>query len=290
MASHSLTAGIHAIPPDRYHADPCERPSLNATVARILCTQSPIHAWTAHPRLNPEYASEEAEKFDIGTAAHSMLLEGEAAVEVIDANDWRTSAAKEARDTARANGRQPLLVKQWTEVQRMVQAAQIQLEAIVADPPIFANGLAEQTLIWEEDGDVLCRAKLDWLHSSYLAIDDYKTTSRSANPEGWSRTLFSMGYDVQAAFYLRGLEAVTGSVATWRWVVQETAPPYALSVSSLTPAALEIATAKAEYAIRRWRECITSNIWPGYPTEICYAELPGWEETRWLEKEEREYA
>jgi hypothetical protein len=287
-ATEALDVGIHdGIAAEAYHADPCEQPSLTSTIARILMSDSPLHAWTTHPRLNPAFENKEAGHFDIGTAAHGLLLEGEANVEVVDADSWRTKAAQERRDAAYAAGKQPLLTHQWIELERMVQAAAKQLEAVDADPVIFGSGHAEQTLIWHEDG-VTCRARLDWLHDTYFAIDDYKTTGRSANPDGFSRTLFNIGYDIQAAFYLRGLEALTGVTADWRWVVQETEPPYALSVVGMTPAALEIANAKVDRAISKWRRCLTTGRWPGYPTDICYAELPGWAEAKWLEQEARE--
>lgn len=280
----NLGAGIFTISADTYHADPCERPSLTSSIARILINESPLHAWTSHPKLNPEYESAEASHFDIGTAAHALLLEGAANVAVVDAKDWRTKAAQEQRDAAYASGKQPLLAHQWADVERMVAAARTQLEAIDARPPIFADGQAERSLIWDEHG-VICRARLDWLRDDFEAIDDYKTTSRTANPESFSRTLFNMGYDVQAAFYLRGLEALTGAVAQWRWIVQEIDPPYGLSVVSLTPAALDLAQSKVDFAIERWRECVESGEWRGYPTEVCYAELPGWAEAQWFERE-----
>lgn len=283
-----MTSGIHTVDANTYHADPATTPSLSSTIANILCTQSPIHAWAAHPRLNPDYKQAEADHFDIGTCAHALLLEGVEKVEVVEAKDWRTNAAKEQRDTARAEGRVALLAAQWDDVQAMVTAARIQLDGIAATPKLLAeDGQPEQTLLWEEDG-VYCRARPDWLHDNHKAIDDYKTTGRTANPTAWTRTLFNVGYDIQAAFYLRGLHALTGIDAEWRWIVQETQPPYALSVVALTPAALELANDKVEYAIRRWRDCLESGIWPGYPTDICYAEVPSWNEYAWMEKEERE--
>lgn len=280
----NLGAGIYTISAETYHSDPCEQPSLTSTIARILINESPLHAWTAHPKLNPDHENQEAGHFDIGTAAHSLLLEGEANVAVVDAKDWRTKAAQEQRDAAYTAGKQPLLAHQWADVERMVAAARAQLDAIAAHPPIFEDGQAERSLIWDERG-VTCRARLDWLRDDFDAIDDYKTTSRTANPGSFSRTLFNMGYDVQAAFYLRGLETLTGAVAQWRWVVQETDPPYGLSVVSLTPAALDLAQSKVDFAIGLWRECVGTGTWKGYPTEVCYAELPGWAEAQWFERE-----
>lgn len=282
--------GIHVLAPDEYHADPCDTPSLSKSIIHLLCTSSPAHARAAHPRLNPLYARQEEQKFDLGTAAHALLLEGRDAVEVVHHGDWRTKDAKEQRDAARALGRIPLLVEHWDAVQAMVAATREQLEAVDATPGFFTDGKPEQTIVWEEDG-VTCRALVDWLHDDLSAIDDYKTTSRSANPEGWTRsTLFSIGADVQAEFYTRGVRALTGITPTFRFVVQETQPPFALSVIALGPSVMELARKKVDYALSLWRSCLERDEWPAYGAQVCWASLPPWEESRWLEKEEREAA
>lgn len=286
-----MIAEVRTMKAAEYHRDLLfDRPSLTASTARTLLSQSPAHAWTNHPRLNPDYQPTVAEKFDLGTVVHSLLLEGEAAVAIVDAPDWRTADAKTARDDARENGQIPLLLHNWAAVEQMVESVKAQLGCLNVDPPLFADGLPEQTLTWETDG-VACRARLDWLRDDRTAIDDLKTTSRSANPETFSRTVFSMGYDVQAAFYLRGLAAVFGAavagMAEFRFVVCETAPPYALSVIGLSPAALELADAKVDWAVKTWRECLAADDWPAYPLRVCYADPPGWAETQWLEFEGR---
>jgi hypothetical protein len=282
-ATH-LKPGIYTISAAEYHADPCPKPSLSSSIAKLLCDSSPAHARVAHPRLNPDCVDEEAEHFDIGTAAHAILLEGEAAVAVIDAKDWRTNAAKEARDAARAAGKLPLLTKIWADVQSMVAATRSQLDRHADGKDMFINGAPEQTLIWCED-DIWCRARTDWLRPGN--VDDYKSTSASANPEVLSRTIFSNGWDVQAAFYVRGVKALTGREPAFRFACQETYPPYALSVLALGPDAMMLAEKKVLYALELWRECLTKNRWPAYPTRTAYASLPAWVESAWLEKEMR---
>jgi hypothetical protein len=277
---------ILTIDADAYHADPCDQPSLTASIASILCSRSPLHAWTAHPKLNPDFEPFEDAKFDIGTVAHAMLLQGDEVAVQVDAADWRTNAAKEERDAIRAVGRVPLLTKDWDRCVRMVKASRIQLAAIPSPWP-FTAGLPEQSLMWEEPNGVICRSRLDWLSNDHRAVDDLKTTSRSANPEAWTRnTLYGIGGDVQAAMYLRGVKAVTGVDATFRWVIVETTPPHALAVVSPGPDVLALGNEKVEHAIRRWGECLESGVWPGYPAEVCHAELPSWEESRWLEHQE----
>jgi hypothetical protein len=288
VTAQTIGVGIHTVDADAYHADPCARPSLSASIAHVLIGQSPRHAWTQHPRLNPGFEREENERFDVGTVAHALLLQGEEIVQVCDFPDWRSGAAREARDQARRDGRIPLLTKKILDVTAMLDATRPQLNQVDTAPPLFTDGTPEQTLVWEEDG-VLCRARADWLRDDYATIDDFKTTSRTANPDTWSRTLFGMGCDLQAAFYLRGLRALTGETRTeFRFVVQETFPPYALSVVTLDKAVYALADEKIDKALRVWRRCLETGDWPAYPVTVRRAELPSWEETRWLERLEEE--
>lgn len=279
--------GIFEIGAGAYHADPCPEPSLSSHVAHVLLSESPLHAKTAHPRLNPDLIREEKDIFDRGAAAHAFLLEGESAFALIDAEDWRTKAAKEEREAARLAGKIPLLRYRWREIQEMVDAINLQLDAYTGGPRPFTAGKPESTIAWQDEG-AWCRARLDWLHDDHAWIDDFKSTGASAHPAAWPRTAYGMGADVQMAFYLRALKAVTGSNATFRFVVVENYPPYALSVISLEPGALAVAERKVQRAIEIWEECLRTDRWPGYPTRTCYAEIPAYEETAWIAREERE--
>lgn len=278
------------IPAEKYHADEiADRPTLSASIAKLLLTASPAHAKAAHPKLNPNLVRQDEQRFDVGTASHALLLEGISAVAVIPYENWRTKPAQEAKEEARANGLIPLLATQWDEVQAMCAATRAQLDAYELTPPLFTDGQPEKTLVWEDDHGVVCRARLDWLRHDHGAIDDFKSTSRTANPEQWCRsTLYSINADIQAAFYLRGCEKALGVRPEFRFVVQETFSPYALSVVSLGPDVLALADKKVGYAIDLWARCLRADSWPAYPARVATAELPAWEESRWLEREMRE--
>lgn len=259
---------------DVYHADPAAQPSLSSSIAQILLTQSPRHAWLAHPKLNPNYVAEEDSRFDLGTAAHAMLLEGDdSGIVWVDADDWRTKAAKEHRDAARAAGRLPLLIKYQPILQAMVREAQ----AYVASSElgnILTTGAAEQTVLWEENG-THCRARLDLLAADRRVIIDYKSTA-DASPTAFIRQIARMGYDVQASFYVRGIERETGTRARFVFLAQEITPPYACSLVGLSGTYLEIGSSKVERAIRLWAHCLSTNNWPAYTNQICEAEPPAW--------------
>jgi hypothetical protein len=277
------------IPASRYHADElADQPTLSSSVAKLLVEASPAHARAAHPKLNPNFAATAEDRFDMGTCVHALLLQGEQVFDRLAFSDWRTNAAKEARDEARSHGRIPLLAKDADRVDEMVAAVCEQLAQLEVEPLPFTDGLPEQTLVWEEQG-VLCRARLDWLRTDCQVCDDLKTTTRYANPEAWQRgPLYDHGADLQAAMYLRGLRAVAGVDAKWRWVVVETQPPYALSVIAPTAAVLAIGDAKFDMALAKWRRCLETGVWPAYPRTVVEAELPAWIESRWLEREARE--
>ena len=110
-----MKQGIHQLTMQEYLA----LDALSSGVAHTLLTESPAHARFA--QMSERTASKEA---DIGTYAHAMLLEdGHSGLAIIEADDWRTKAAKESRDEARAQGRLPILARKVPEVEAMVKAA-----------------------------------------------------------------------------------------------------------------------------------------------------------------------
>ena len=291
-----MAGWILDIDADAYHADTLNpeldevMPRFSKSIGHLLLTKSPRHAWAAHPKLNPDWKPSAEGKFDVGTAAHALLLEGDdTRVVVVEADDWRTKHAQIKRDAAREGGFTPLLRHQYDEARAMVAAARAQIDAV--DPTLFTLGRPERTLAFTLAG-VACKSRCDWLDDSLTRIVDYKTTAGSAAPETWTTNrLYDIGADLQAVLYLRGL-AETCDVDRGRFVfvVQETAPPYALSVVELGPDVIALAEAKLEYALATWKRCLASGQWPAYPTQVVRAKLPPWQESRWYDREDREAA
>lgn len=278
--------GIYTLTMDEYQADPCPAASLSSGIAKLLVTRTPRHAWHAHPRLNPNYRSQESSKFDYFSACHALLLEGEDRMAVIQANDWRTNAAKAERDDARAVGKFPILAHQRDQVFAMRDAM---WSAIAANPDFggrtLLDGKPEQTMIWQE-GSTWCRARPDWWSHDKTLMLDYKGTEGSADPSSWIRTALTLGYDIQNAHYCRGAWALDAPrELKFVFAVQEDTDPFACSFVALDPAFLALATEKIEDAIAIWQKCVTTNQWPGYPSRICYVEPPAWEVTRYAERQ-----
>lgn len=279
--------GVYDLSAEDYHADPVCEPSLSASIAKLLVTATPLHARAGHPRLNPDHEPEESEKFDIGSAAHALILRDKRAFEIVDAKDWKTKSAGEKRDEARAAGKIPLLTSQWIRVECMARAARYQLDAHREASGAFKNGKPEQTLVWRE-GDIWCRARLDYRVVGAKVFDDYKSTAALADPDAWSRILFNLGFDMQAAFYRRGIRALgLCDDPQFRFIVQETKKPHALSVIGLMPGALDLADHKVCRAIAIWDDCLRTGHWPGYPSRTCYVDVPPWAEAQFMARDSR---
>jgi hypothetical protein len=278
--------GIYDIDAATYHSDPVVTPSLSASIVKIMLTATPRHAYTAHPRLNPHFEPEEDGAFDLGTAAHHLMLGDAGKFAILAFDDWRKKEAQAARDESRTAGKIPLLEKHWDRMDAMVTAGRAQLANHQDAHDAFTDGKPEQTLVWQE-GEAWCRARLDWLPDDpQRPHDDYKTTG-SADPDVFQRVAYSVGHDIQAAFYRRGIRAVRGvKNPKIRFIVQEVEDPFALCSIALNDEALDLADYKIDMALKQWRWCLQNNIWPGYPAQTCIIGPPAWHEGQVLAREE----
>ena len=275
-----MKAGLHF---DMPMEDYLSLPAAGSSTLATLDSQSAYHAWYGS-FLNPSRIRDNSSETDNGTIAHALLLEGsEDNLEVIDAPDWRTKAAKESRDAAYAAGKTPILAGKIQPIRDMVESVRRWVDQSEVKG-IFQNGNAEVTGLWEENGAQF-RLRADWLTTDQSIILDLKTTATNANPQVFIRQLLSMNYDIQAALYCRGMEKITGKRPKFIFLVAENKPPYACSLIGLAPSLLELADRKVDRAIAQWSECIKSRKFPAYPMRICWAEAPAWELAKFDERD-----
>jgi hypothetical protein len=269
--------GIYDLPEHEYHADPCPAPSLSASIARKLVRQSPMHAWHAHPRLNPNRERDDGnDASNAGTILHKMLLGKGAEIAPIAADDWRTKAAKEAREAARAAGLVPVLKHKLDALHECAAAARKQIMAHPDGQILFEPGQPERAMVWRE-GETWCRSLVDWMPDDpALPLIDIKTTGMSAAPGEWERRLITE-YALQEAFYRRGARALGRTArAPMLFVVIECEAPFGVSVMTPAPSLQVIAEHEVDKSIRLWGQCMSTNAWPGYPPFTAHIEAPTW--------------
>lgn len=273
--------GVYDIPEDAYHADPVEGGSLSSSGARRLLATCP-----ARFRYELDNPRPSTRAMELGTAAHRLVLGVGPGITVIDAPNYRTKAAQEARDEVRAAGGVPLLRDEWDVVEQM--AAKLR-EHELASVLLGGAGLPEQTLVWRDGPTgVWCRARLDWLptvgadRQMYLA--DYKT-ARSAHLDAISRAVEERGYHAQAAWYESGvLRLGLADRVFYYLVVQEKEPPYLVSVVRLNLVAMDAGRHLNRRALEIYAQCRDTGYWPPYAEGAPSIGLPPWAENRFLQE------
>lgn len=232
-----------------YHRDE----ALGSTSLKTLATKTPANY--QHDKAHPKFS----DAFTLGTAAHSLILEGDTSgIVVVEADNWLTKDAKAAKAAALAEGKQPLLTKEIEQVLAMTHAVMAHPEAW----KLFKDHKAEQSVFWEEDGLALkCRPDA-WKPGLLI---DLKTTV-NADPNEFGKVAHSFGYHQSAAHYIDGVKAATGEELPFKFVLVEKTAPYLVSVVELDWEAIDIGRGLNDRAKRIYAECVESGTWPGYPT------------------------
>lgn len=273
--------GIYDLTAEQYHADPVPGGSLSSSGARRLLAPS-CPAKFDHERRHGRAPKRE---FDLGHAAHKLVLGTGPELRHLQHPNLLTKVAKAERDTAYADGAVPLLTADWETVHGMAEAIRQHPWAGRLFDPAF--GRSEQALFWHDrEAGVTRRAMLDWLPSRVpgqrLVIPDYKTT-RSADLDSIGKAIRDHGYNCQGAWYLDAVKALGlhGDIEpAFVLVFQEKTAPYVITVVEMDVISLRIGAAKNRRALDIYRECTATGHWPAYTDRVELVPLPAWAEIR----------
>ena len=234
-----------------YHADPA---SLSVSGAKLILKAPALFR---HRMDNPEHK----DVFDIGTAAHALVLGVGAPLEVVEADSWRTKEARAAKDAAREAGKTPLLAADHARVMAMADVLSSHRLAM----RLLSDGQAEVSAYAEDKATgVTRRGRFDWLGSSVLT--DYKTCA-SADPQdlaGRYGSIRKWGYDKQAAWYIDLTRDLGHPAAAFAFIFQMKEPPYLVTVAYIDEADLWQARDDNARALEVFRDCTESGVWPGF--------------------------
>jgi hypothetical protein len=262
------------IPHAVYLADK-DGPRLSHSLAHLMLSKSPRHAWAAHPLLGNLRVDDRTEERDRGTLLHSLLLGIGQSIEVLPFDNWRTKEARECRAAAEEAGTLPVLAPTYDaacETAGEIRGSLLDLGFVIGETGHFT----EQVAAWEENG-VACRARID-LRSKMQpgVIADLKIV-RSANPATFGRTMLAYGLDVQHATYVSAVEHLIPELAgrvRMEFLLCEPFPPYAVCRVRPAGSMRSLGASKWARAVKLWGECLASGKWPGYG--IAEVDAPTW--------------
>lgn len=247
-----------------YHS----HPALSQSQAKTLLECPAKYRWQLDNPPPPR------DVFDLGHAAHSKILGAGDPVVGLSYDDWRSKAARDARDEARANGFTPLLAKDAARVDRMAEAV---LAHAGARSILESDGAVEQSMFWTQD-DVPMRGRVDKVATTtdgLHVLADLKTTV-DANPATFGKSVANYGYHLQAATYPEAWQILTGEPTSMLFIAVEKEPPHLVSLIVLDEYAVQVGSERMADARRIWRECTDTGHWPAYPSELTTVYLPRW--------------
>lgn len=272
-----MSALIESMPEAEYHADPREVPSLSASIANVLLSKSPRHAYMAHPKLGG-IGREATATMDRGSLMHRLVLGAGPPITCVEAEDWRTKAAREQRDEARAAGRIPVLALDLAQARD--DAAEVRRQLAAAG--IVLDGMSEATALWDDatyDGrPVACRGRVDHWHPQTATIYDLKTC-RSAHPVALQRHILGYGYHIQRAAYVRAIETLLPELAgrvKFVFLFVELDPVVTVQPVRLSGSMRELGDRRWARAVDTWAQCLATDTWPSYADGIIEIDAPTW--------------
>jgi hypothetical protein len=265
---------VHGLSNEAYHAGP----GLSVSgVKRFRRTPFHFHA-LARPHAAPPAMPSAA--MVNGTLVHCLTLEPAEFFKryVIGPEvDKRSREWKDfVRDSTEA-GWQVISAQQH-------QAAQRQADALRRLPDVATlldDGRPEVSAFWTDEATgVLCKCRPDWVSpvamGTGVILLDVKTTS-DASAEAFARSAATLGYHLQAKWYCDGYALASGlEVHGLVFACVESEYPHAVAAYMLDEGALIKASAALRESLTRFADCVVSERWPGYPTDITTLQLPPW--------------
>lgn len=233
-----------------------------------LVKKSPAHFAAAFDERWQKTISPQLQKsFDKGKAFDRLMLHG--------ADDLANHVAIEP-DISKATK----IYKEWkaSQAEDAILLSQRELNFIIemkrcteaksVFTSIFSDGHPHKVLVWQDKTGLWCKAEIDWICNDGTVVD-LKTTAGGADFWAFSRSAYRYGYLNQGAFYLSGLNAITGvDHNRFLLAVVETEPPFESQVFRVTQDQLWKAEMENEECLSALAHCFKTGKWPGYPDMI----------------------
>lgn len=265
-----LLLGLHA---DKYHVEGWH--GIHALLD--YHDNGPLYFKMKH--IDGDIQRDETAAFDVGTAAHTAILEGlqqyESTVCVrpstyIDkktgeAKLWHGGASYCKQWMASHAGKTIISEVDDYTIRGMCTAISQHNDAMA----LLGNGIPEVTLREKRDcgngKDIGLQCRIDWISGNGLdpwqwdGLVDYKTTKSLASFE---RGGLVMAYMRQAAWYRSMVKERIGSHLPWYWIVQEKHKPYRVQVYYALESDLQLAQDMNEDLLERVQASVRDDSWP----------------------------
>lgn len=259
------------------NADYRAREGISSTELKKLM-KSPMHY--RHWKDNPEETDSPSLLF--GRAAHKYVLEtydfyNEFAVAPNCDRRTKEGKAEWLLFCDQNEGKDIITQEQFEQIEEM-------RKVMLATPFVskLINGEHEISYFWtDEETGLKCKVRPDSINHKLKIVVDYKTCD-NAETQYFMRKAIDLGYDLQASYYLDGVNANTGEDYIFVFIAQEKKPPYAVNILQADETFIRSGREVYKSMLNTYKECSESGNWFGYlgaENQINSLGVP-----KWLEK------
>jgi len=254
----------HDLSNEDYHSGP----GLSSSAIKSIL-RSPLHYNWEYVLGNRRQATA---AMNLGSLVHTLILEPDKFDDDYAVVDVTTRNTKKYKDAVKAMPEKTIVLShELYAATEMTKSLGDNQKAMA----LIDGASREVSMYWDEDGR-LCKCRPDAWREDILICSDLKTTA-DASPREFERSVIKFGYHISAAWYSRGIHALTGRYPdNWAWIVVESKAPYAVMIYAADEALLEKGDSLCQEALFTLSECEQSGQWPAYSDQIEQITLPAW--------------
>lgn len=249
-------------------------PYLSQSGIKTLLSETPFDY------RNP--SKRKSDDMNFGSIVHALAL-GKGSKFIVSPHDeYRTNAAKSWRDEQIHMGLIPIKADKYADAEKIALVIQEKIRVALDG----ADYETEVPFFWWEwpHGDATddavratwCGGMLDvWCDERSIALDP-KVTGAVSGP---LRAFVNFGWDLQAAWYRRGLESIFPDRAgriRFANILVKPMEPFTSRLISINEAWRHGAERECLRALRIFQECTRTGVWPGYPETVEEMDAPSW--------------
>lgn len=270
--------------PAQYFAEPCPAPALTNSGIGTLLRYCPAKFAYEHPAIGqpPEERKDTTARY-MGSLVHRLALDKGDDYAISPHDEYRTKEAKAWKQEIEEAGIIPVKQRDFDAASEM--AATIRKSIVEAT---LGHPYETEVVIAWKRGNRWCRMMLDvWCETLMLGLD--AKTIASADDLSIDRA-FAAYYGRQDAWYLEGIEAVTGNTgrAQFGFLFVEKEAPWLARRGDSTEAMRHGCRTEIDRAFETFDACMTAGEWPGYEPRRVFP--TSWQLRDWTEAEFQEAA
>lgn len=297
--------GFYRIPMEVHHSQFCVGPVVTSGVLRRMELRSPAEVFAFHD-LNPHrWPSEDKPALRLGRAIAAYIEGGMEVVaqhfRVVPQGSPRrpTQAQLTAYEEGRASEAAKASIHFWEQIERdgrdLISADDMltieTMGRVLAADPLAAAVMAgepEVSMVFHDAAtDLWVSARPDTVHFDG-SVSDFKRMNTQGRPFDYrvvDQRITQHAYDMQLALAAEAFEALTGEWVTSAGIVaQWDQPPHHVILRGLQEEDLRFGQFRNRRALRRFRECLDADEWPGPGSDVADYQRPEKQRTWLLEQ------